>query len=270
MKNVLADVWGYNPLRKKQMRDHFTFIHYHEATPTQLRAHLQYLEKEFELQPLSLLRDHYKEGVDLPENALFVTFDDGWKSNYELLPVIEENDFPVTIFLSTGLVGSDKKPGNKVLYDDFKLDENLLNLITGEQSEPIQVPDEKRTILSRDEIKEMSTLVDFQSHGVNHHVSSAIPDEQMDYELRESKQYIQELTGKDVYAFAFPYNVVSKDAFTLLSTHDYTIARAGTRRYNRIGTDSFNINSIGMVPTWTIKQLKRALHLAEFKTYLTK
>lgn len=254
------------------MRNYFTVIHYHTASPTQFSTHLTYLEQKFNIGPLSLLRDHYQKGTALPENSLFITFDDGWKSNYELLPVIEEHETPITIFLSTGLVGTDKKPGKKIIYDDFKLDENLLKLILDERTiaEPIQVPDDLRTMLNKDEIKEMSRVIDFQSHGVNHHVSSAIPVELMDYELRESKRFILKLTGKDVFAFAFPYNVISKDASNLLLKHGYTIARAGTRQNNYLGTDSFKIYSIGMVPTWSIKQLRRALNLAELKSYLAK
>lgn len=206
-------------------------------------------------------------GVELPEKALFITFDDGWKSNYELLPVVEDHDFPATIFLSTGLVGTDRKPGKKVLYDDFRLDEDLLKLITGEHQEPVEdLPYEKRIMLSRDEVKEMSRVFDFQSHGVNHHVSSAIPLELLDYELRESKRFIEELTGKDVFAFAFPYNIVSENANELLSKHKYKLARAGTRRFTKKGSDPYRLNSIGIDPVWSIKQLKRAFHLAEFKT----
>jgi peptidoglycan/xylan/chitin deacetylase (PgdA/CDA1 family) len=272
MKNVVADIWNYNPLRKKQMQDHFTVIHYHKATPTQFTAHLQYLEKKYDVHPLSLLRDHYSEGIELPKKALFITFDDGWKSNYDLLPIIEDYEYPITIFLSTGLVGTNTKPNKILHYENFELDADQLRLISGDLSvpEPVQAPYEQRIMLSRKEIEEMSRKVDFQSHGVNHHVSSAIPAELLDYELRESKRYIQKLTGKDVFAFAFPYNVMSKDAPYLLSKHGYTIARAGTRRYNEIGTDPYQINSIGMVPTWAIKQLERALNLAEIKTYLTK
>ena len=112
----------------------------------------------------------------------------------------------------------------------------------------------------------MCYAVDFQSHGVNHHVSSAIPDEALDYELRESKRFIQDLTGKDVFVFAYPYNVVSDNANTLLKKHGYLFARAGARKYNKIGTNQYGLNSIGIVPTWSNRDLRKALLLAELKT----
>lgn len=264
---MVADIWSLNPFRNNQLKDHFTVIHYHKATPDRFSAHIRYLEKAFNVRPLSLLKEHYEKGVELPEKSLFVTFDDGWKSNYNLLPVIEENDFPVTIFLSTGLVGTGRKPGKKVIYDDFRIDEDLLKQITGDHTETVaEVSDEERIMLNRSEVKEMSRVFDFQSHGVNHHVSSAIPPELMEYELSESKRFIEDLTGKNVFAFAFPYNVVSNEAYRLLKKHGYVLARAGARRYTKVGEDPYKLNSIGTDPAWAVKQLKRAFHLAEMKT----
>lgn len=264
---MIADLWSLNPFRKSQLEDHFTVIHYHQPDPEPFSIHAKYLMNRFNVCPLSLLRDHYQTGVELPKNSLFVTMDDGWKNNYNLLPVVEELDFPVTIYLSTGLVGTDRKPGKKIVYDDYTLDDDLLKSITGDHVEPDEeVPEDLRVMLSKQEIKEMSRVIDFQSHGVNHHVSSAIPPELMEYELTESKRFIEELTGEDVFAFAFPYNVVSDEAYPLLKKHGYVLARAGTRRYTKTGTDPYKLNSIGTDPAWSIKQLKRVFNLAEIKT----
>lgn len=267
MKSFIANIWGLNPFRRRLMNDYFTVIHYHQATKEHFATHLKYLSSNFNLCPLSQLRDHYVNGSNLPANSLFITFDDGWKSNYELLPIIENNEYPITIFLSTGFVDTNKKPGKKPILNDIYLEENFIPDISyGHAPEgPNQVPDNLRKMLSSSEIKEMSKIVEFQSHGVNHHVSSIIPSKLMDFELEESKRFIQELTGKEVYAFAFPYNVVSKNVFDLLSKNGYTIARAGARKYNKIGINQYNINSIGILPHWSIKQLRTALLLAELK-----
>jgi len=269
-KNLLADIWSLNPFRENQFRNHFTIMHYHHPEPDHLETQIKYLKQAFNVLPLSYLRDHYVDGVELPEKALFVTFDDGWKSNYNLLPVVEKHDFPITIFLSTGLVGTDRKPGRKVIYDDFRKDEDLLKTIIGEKTQrSYEIPYDQRIMLNVDEIKEMSRFIDFQSHGVNHHVSPAIPTELMDYELRESKRFICELTGNEVYAFAFPYNEVSSGAYSLLEKNGYTLARAGTRRYNKLGVNPYKLNSIGADAEWSIKQLKRVLRLAEMKTVVS-
>ena len=201
---------------------------------------------------------------------MFINFDDGWKSNYELLPIIEECGYPVTIFLSTGLIGTDKTPDPRIFNDDFKLDDPRQSLITDEPNAKNRitpsVSEEQRTMLNIGEIQEMSKHVDFQSHGVNHHGSSAISMEMLESELVESKKYIQDLLGNEVYAFAFPYNVITENALVLFKIHGYVLARAVARKLNSPGTYPFTLNSIGIEPHWSVKQLKKALLLAELKT----
>lgn len=46
---------------------------------------------------------------DLPDNALCITFDDGYKDNFvHAFPVLSRLNLPATIFLSTGAIGSGK------------------------------------------------------------------------------------------------------------------------------------------------------------------
>jgi len=252
------------------MKDYFTIIHYHQTSPEQFSSHLSFLEKNYTLIPLKQLKDHYQTGSEIPDNSLFITFDDGWKSNYELLPIIEERGYPVTIFLSTGLIGTDKTPSPRIFDDEFKLDNFLLSLITDESNAKNMitpsVSEERRRMLNIGEIQEMSKHVDFQSHGVNHHVSSALSLEMLESELVESKKFIQDLVGNEVYAYAFPYNIVSENAFELFKKHGYVLARAGARKLNSSDTYPFTLNSIGIAPQWTVQELRKALLLAELKT----
>jgi len=61
-------------------------------------------------------------------------------------------------------------------------------------------------MLNNDEIIKMSGVVNFQSHGVTHSQASALNADEFLAELKDSKHFIEGLTGKDVYAFAYPYN----------------------------------------------------------------
>lgn len=60
-------------------------------------------------QPISLsqMEDFVLRGVPLPKNPILLTFDDGYESNYSLAyPILQEFNFPATIFVIGASVGS--------------------------------------------------------------------------------------------------------------------------------------------------------------------
>jgi peptidoglycan/xylan/chitin deacetylase (PgdA/CDA1 family) len=253
-------------------RTHFTLIHYHRMSPDAFRGHIEYLARSYTFTPLKTLAEALSgPQKDVPKNSLTITFDDGWRSNYDLLPVIRESGCPITIFLSTGLLGTNRKPGSRILYDDFMMDEDLLqSIIRGEMDASSLVDDQEmggeRTMLSADEVGKMKGFIDFQSHGVSHHVSTAIPLEAFRYELRESKKFIEELTGREVYAFAYPYNRAGRREAEAVEEAGYTVARVGQRMLNSATTNRYMLNSIPVVKDCSVPDLRKNIEIAEMKT----
>ena len=218
---------------------YFTFLHYHEVSPTQFRKHVEYLKKHYTVTHLDRLRDHYTRGTSLPDNPLFICFDDGWASNYDLLSVIKETGTPVTIFLATG-------------YIDTRLNPRT------------NTEDPRYRMLSEEQVREMDPFVCFQSHGVSHRRFTEINKLQAMNEYHTSKEYIEDLTGKQVYAFAYPYNQPAYNEE--LTQTGYTFARVGERSLN-IDTPEI-ITSIGIKPEWSINALRHTLLKAAIKTHL--
>lgn len=61
--------------------------------------------KHYHVMPLQELADIIKAGEPIPDNAVVLTFDDGYASNYHLgLPVLEEFGLHATIFASTAFI----------------------------------------------------------------------------------------------------------------------------------------------------------------------
>jgi peptidoglycan/xylan/chitin deacetylase (PgdA/CDA1 family) len=207
---------------------------------------------------LEVLRDYYENGVPLPRNPLFITFDDGWKSNYSLLPLIETKEIPVTIFLTTGLIGSNMVPPPITFYSEATVEEI-------EAAYPIS---SERTMLTLEEIKEMSRVVDFQAHGVYHHLSTVLSPEKLREELQESKYTIEQITGNPVYAFAYPYNRAGVREAEIVESCGFTFARIGSRTMNTQSTNRFLLNSIGVGETNTVDEVRRKILNAELKTIL--
>lgn len=75
----------------------------------QFEQHLRFLTRHYELVPLSRIVSSIKSGASLPERAVAVTFDDGYRNNLLLAaPLLKHHAVPATFFLSTGLVGTNR------------------------------------------------------------------------------------------------------------------------------------------------------------------
>jgi peptidoglycan/xylan/chitin deacetylase (PgdA/CDA1 family) len=69
------------------------------------RSTCSMLAKEYNVISLASLIEARTHGTRLPDNAVVLTFDDGYASNYELAyPILQEYDLHATIFVTTGFL----------------------------------------------------------------------------------------------------------------------------------------------------------------------
>jgi peptidoglycan/xylan/chitin deacetylase (PgdA/CDA1 family) len=77
------------------------------VSPETFDLHLSELKRRFELVHLDEWLHRAREGLQLPKLACAITFDDGWRDNYEFaLPVLAKHQAPATIFLVSSYVGT--------------------------------------------------------------------------------------------------------------------------------------------------------------------
>jgi peptidoglycan/xylan/chitin deacetylase (PgdA/CDA1 family) len=77
------------------------------VSPETLDLHLTELKRRFELVHLDEWLRRAREDLPLPKLACAITFDDGWRDNYEFaLPVLVKHEAPATIFLVSSYVGT--------------------------------------------------------------------------------------------------------------------------------------------------------------------
>ena len=70
--------------------------------------HLEHLKRHYQVITLEQAVDHYEHGTALPPHSVVLTFDDGYRSVYQLgLPLLRQYDVPAVFFLATNFVSGE-------------------------------------------------------------------------------------------------------------------------------------------------------------------
>ena len=81
------------------------------ATPESLRAQVEWLHNRVRLLTLDELIDQVECGLPWREPAMFLTFDDGYRDNFDLaVPILSERKAPATFFVPTAFLNSPRLP----------------------------------------------------------------------------------------------------------------------------------------------------------------
>ncbi|MBF8248575.1 MAG: hypothetical protein HW374_1375 [Bacteroidetes bacterium] len=172
---------------------------------------------------------HYRKCVlgnsRLPDRPVFLTFDDGYEDNYTVaFPILHDMEFPVVIFLVT-------HPGRRTNFWDA--------------DEP-QVP-----LMSPVQIREMTKYgTEFGSHTVSHRRLPEISPAACAKELKDSKSFLEDILGSEVFSFAYPYGAVNPQTKEMVEEAGYIYASASDTGPMRFNEDFLEIRRTQVFP-WT-------------------
>lgn len=116
------------------------------AIPTAVfESQMTYLASHFNVCSLEEALERMKK-KDIPENAVVITFDDGYRDNYlNAFPILKRLGIPATIFLATDAIGSGRTLWHDVVFSAFR--ETRLPLLGGfgndSREHPLRTLDEK-------------------------------------------------------------------------------------------------------------------------------
>jgi peptidoglycan/xylan/chitin deacetylase (PgdA/CDA1 family) len=73
------------------------------------RSQMQFLRKHYKVTSLTNLCTWLRNGQQIPNRTVVITFDDGWRDNFQCAyPILKEFRLPATIFVSTGYTESNR------------------------------------------------------------------------------------------------------------------------------------------------------------------
>ncbi len=77
------------------------------VTPDTFRQQLRQLKQWFTVLPLREWVERAERGAPLPARACAITFDDGWRDNFEFaLPILQQEQLPATVFVVSHMIGT--------------------------------------------------------------------------------------------------------------------------------------------------------------------
>jgi peptidoglycan/xylan/chitin deacetylase (PgdA/CDA1 family) len=241
-------------LRETVQRTRTTILLYHEITSEELDLHLSVLCKRYNFIPLRQYVTALRSGrtSSLPPKSMVITLDDGLRSNYALLDVFREHHVTPTIFVCSGIVGTNRKFWTTAVDDRNEIerlkrvpDEGRLEALAPlGYTEAMLFPE--RSALSDAEIIEMRDIVDFQSHTVFHPILNQCSDERSRREIFESKQTLEHDFGFDIYALAFPNGDYSERDVGYVRDAGYQCALTVEAGLNDPNADPFRLRRLSI------------------------
>ena len=159
------------------------------------------------------LYDSITGDIDLPENPVLITFDDGYADNYtNAYPILKKYNFKATIFVVTSFLD---------VYPNY---------------------------LTWDQVREMNQNgINIESHTVSHRSMTDISDEQLRAELVNSKKAIEDRLGHEIGFMAYPTGTYNLHIAQIVKEAGYK--GAFTIKYGNVDEDS-NVYALERVPVF--------------------
>lgn len=188
------------------------------------RTHLNYLKKSgMRVIGLDRILQHLC-GDEIKEDAVAITFDDGYLDNYEnAFPLLQEFGFPATVFLVTGSIGG--------------TNEWMANRGFSE-----------RQMMDWGAVRELADAgVVLGGHTVTHPRLTNLGAEEARQEIGDCAKIISDRTGSAVDQFAYPFGAHDKSLRELVEALGYRLACATNSGFNATGTDPYEIRRLEVI-----------------------
>jgi len=166
----------------------------YSITPKIFLKQMECIFNNYEVIQLDDIHKIFQNSND-KKRRIVITFDDAFKNFYEYaLQILKDFTFPCTVFVPAGYIGKTNEwdlPNPEILQ------------------RPIMDEDDIKTINEED-------IVNIGSHSVEHLDMNKLDKDKAHNQAIESRNKLQELTGKPVTSFAYPFGQL--DNYSELST----------------------------------------------------
>ena len=263
MRKVLFRLLRYSGIpflfREFVQRHKVTILLFHDIDPESALQAFSYIQRHYWIIGLQDYLQARRTGRHLHRKSVIITFDDGHASNYRLLPILRQLQIPITIFLCSDIVGTNRHFWFKHCGGNAQA---LKKLTNQQRLEALRAYGYEQTreyedvqALNRQQIQEMRDYVDFQSHTCFHPILMQCDDETARSEILLSKQHLEQDFSLRITSFSYPNGDYSPREIQLAKEAGYTCAITVDPGYNSLTTDPFRLKRLSVNEARSLDEL---------------
>jgi peptidoglycan/xylan/chitin deacetylase (PgdA/CDA1 family) len=196
-------------------------------------SQMMYLQKNgYTVITIEQFMDYINFRNQIPRKSVVITFDDGWKSIYEVAyPILKKFQYPATLFIYTNFIGA-------------------------------------RKAMSWDQIKELSENgFSIHCHSKSHRYLNRMKKgesfrryyQALKEELFDAKMMIQEKVGKECKYLAYPYGAYNNLVIAMAEKYGYYGGFTARRGVNPFYRNRYKINRSMIYGEYDLKKFSRRL-----------
>ncbi|SHH20862.1 Polysaccharide deacetylase [Desulforamulus hydrothermalis Lam5 = DSM 18033] len=207
--------------------------------PDKFEWQMRYLSKNgYQTVSLEDVIDHFEKGKHLPDKPVVITFDDGYKDNYQFAyPIMKQYGFTGTVFVVS------KAIGNTNFFDVEK------------KLQPAN------KMMDWHEIRELAEAgFTIGAHTVDHPHLAEVPPEVARHQIEESKRALEHGLQKPVTVFAYPYGSYNDTVSELVKQAGYRAAVTTRLGLAKAGDNPFQLRRIRVTGHYSNEKFIEELH----------
>jgi len=264
-----------------------TSLFFHNPSQRFFKRCIQWLKKNgYFFISIDQLIQYVQNQQEFPKGAVWLSIDDGWKDNIQnIIPVINEYKIPITFFIATDPVENHGifwwtffEKCKDQLSNYFKSNSlDLKNIKEKDRKKIIQDLKkrcEKRVSREAMEIEEVKSLaqnplVTIGSHTIHHALTVNCTDDELEFEIKESKEKLREWTNKEIKCFSYPNGRFDGRERKILKKSGYKLAATDEKRFITKNADLYLIPRIGIKDKISFYEAICEI-VSIWRTYITK
>jgi len=249
--------------RELVQRNKVTIMMFHDVNKRIAYQSFQYLSSHYNIISLQQFKAaiQTKNQELLPPKAMVITFDDGHKQNFDIASILKDFQVPATIFLCSGIVNTNRhfwfksNPTGRATDELKKLPNQTRLKLLAEAGFEQDLDFPERQALTKAEIEQMRSGIDFQAHTVFHPCLPTCQDEESWQEIVQCKETLEQEYQLEINAFAYPNGDHGQREVDFLQKAGYDLAVTVEPGFNSIASDPFRLKRLSSNDTADMNEL---------------